>query len=118
MKIKLFEQFLNEGFGVQAIEKSLQSYAESKKLTFKKLDTIIKKGNYGSSTSFTSFQFGNKFVVVKYEKVAGAPRFNSVKVFITEAQGLDAKSMGAIEPYTEGDLTYFLINILLKREKQ
>jgi hypothetical protein len=106
--IKLFEQFLNEGYGVQAIDNSLKAYAESNDLIFKKVNAETKKGSYGSNTTFTVYQLGSKFIVVKNEKVAGAPRFNSVKVFITETSTLDGKALASSEPYDEYELKAFL----------
>ena len=106
--IKLFEQFVNEAYGVQAIDKSLKAYSEANSLIFKKVDAITKPGSYGSNTTFTIYQLGSKFIVVKYEKVAGAPRFNSVKVFITESSTLDGKAIASSEPYGESELNSFL----------
>ena len=105
---KLFEQYLNEAYGVQAIDKSLKTYADSNSLIFKKINSETKQGSYGSNTTFNIYQLGSKFIVTKYEKVAGAPRFNSVKVFITESSTLDGKAIAANEPYDESELKSFL----------
>ena len=55
-------------------------------LTFSKIKVESNKDAWGGGTTYTFYQMGDKVVIVRYNKVAGAPRMNSVAVFVVEEQ--------------------------------
>ena len=55
-----------------------------------------KPGPYGSSISNTFYQVGDKFAIVRYETVTGAPRLNQLKFAVLDKPNTSAKVLSAV----------------------
>ena len=88
------KDLLNEGYGVQKLAADLEAWAKKEGLNFKKLSSEKKPGSYGSTISNTFYQIGDKYCLVRYETVAGAPRLNQLIFHVTDKPDLTAKSLG------------------------
>jgi hypothetical protein len=84
-------------FGVQALGELLEGYAKEKGITFSKHDYMKQPGNYGGSTTYTFYQMGNKYGVVRYTTVPGAPRLNNLTFFVTEKPELTEKALAGVQ---------------------
>lgn len=87
---------IKEAYGSTKLSADIENWANSKGLNFKKLSSKKSPGNYGSSISNTFFQVGDKYVLVRYETVAGAPRMNQLRFFIVDKPDLSAKVLAGV----------------------
>ena len=105
------KDLLNEAYGSQKLTADLEGWAKKQGVNFKKLSTDKKPGNYGGSTSNTFYQIGDKFALVRYVTVGGAPRLNELSFFLIDKPDMTAKVFGSakfVEDFGE-------INSILKR---
>lgn len=96
MPIKL-KSLLKEAYGSIKLSTDIESWAKSNRLNFKKLSSKKSPGRYGGSISDTFFQIGDKYVLVRYEAVGGAPRFNQLRFFIIDKPDTSAKVLAKVD---------------------
>lgn len=95
------QKLLLEVYGSRQLGVDLQSWANQKQVNFKKLDSNKRAGSYGSTLSDTFYQIGDKFALVRYETVAGAPRMNQLMFFVLDAPNTSAKVLGGEKYVTD-----------------
>jgi hypothetical protein len=88
--IKL-KDLLNEAYGAMKVGADLESWAKRKGINFKKVSAKKNPGPYGASISDTFYQIGDKFALVRYETVTGAPRMNQLKFYLIDKPDTSAK---------------------------
>jgi hypothetical protein len=81
MKIRIKEA----KYGITALGQDLENWANTKGVNFKKLTSQKKPGSYGATISDIMYQIGNKYALIRYQTVAGAPRLNELKMWILDA---------------------------------
>lgn len=108
MKLK---DLLNEAYGSQKLTVDLQNWATAAGVNFKKLSMDKKPGNYGGSTTNTFYQIGDKFALVRYVTVGGAPRLNELSFFLIDKPDMSAKVLGSAKFVEE----FYDIESVLKR---
>jgi hypothetical protein len=96
LMIKL-TNLVNEAYGSTKLSADIENWANSKGLNFKKLSAKKSPGNYGASISNTFLQVGDKYVLVRYETVPGAPRLNQLRFFILDKPDLSAKVLASAD---------------------
>jgi hypothetical protein len=115
------KDLLNEGYGVQKLAADLEDWANKAGLNFKKLSSEKKPGSYGSTISNTFYQIGDKYCLVRYETVAGAPRLNQLMFHVTDKPDMSAKTLGGSNYVGDfGDVTSVLkkVNIVGGKEME
>ena len=105
------KDLLNEAYGSQKLSADLEGWAKKQGVNFKKLSTDKKPGNYGGSTSNTFYQIGDKFALVRYVTVGGAPRLNELSFFLIDKPDMTAKVLGSAKFVEE----FYDIESVLKR---
>lgn len=108
MKSIKLKSLLKEAYGVQKATKAIEDFAKNNSLTFKKLNQVKKPGNYGGGTTYTFYQIGDKYIVTIYKQVPGAPRLNSVGVYIVDKPAIDAKGSGMPDVGADYEITDYL----------
>ncbi|CAB4142253.1 hypothetical protein UFOVP449_10 [uncultured Caudovirales phage] len=93
--IKL-KHLLNEAYGGNKLVADLEAWAKKNGVNFKKLSAEKQSGAYGGTTTNTFYQIGDKFCLIRYETVGGAPRLNQLKFHIVDKPNMNAKSLGGI----------------------
>lgn len=87
--VKIFEEFVNEAMGFKQLKTMLDTIAAESRIPLRETKkTPIKTFGYDGGTMY-NYMLGNVEVVVKNIKSPGAPRFNSVEVFILTEPGAD-----------------------------
>jgi hypothetical protein len=87
---------LKEIYGMTKLSADLESWAVKNGLNFKKVSSEKKPGQYGSSISNNFYQIGDKFALIRYETVTGAPRLNQLRFFVLDAPNTQAKVLSGI----------------------
>ena len=90
--IKL-KELLNEAYGQMKLAADLEAWAKNAGVNFKKLSSKKKPADYGGSTSDTFYQIGDKYILVRYTTVPGAPRLNELKMWILDKPDTSAKNL-------------------------
>jgi len=90
------KDLLTEGYNMTKLGADLESWAKKTGLNFKKVSSEKKPGPYGSSISNTFYQVGDKFAIVRYETVTGAPRLNQLKFAVLDKPNTSAKVLSAV----------------------
>jgi hypothetical protein len=86
------KDLLTEGYNMTKLGADLESWAKKNGLNFKKVSSEKKPGPYGSSISNTFYQIGDKYALVRYETVTGAPRLNQLRFAIFDKPDLASKA--------------------------
>ena len=86
----LNETYYNPEWTLQKIQDWIETYAMNNKLNFKLVKKLDKSSAYGSKTTFYVYDIGNNYgIVIKDDKVAGAPRLSDIEVIIgTKGSGV------------------------------
>lgn len=93
-KTERVDDVLNEAYGVNKLAADLEAWAKKAGLNFKKVSAKKEPGAYGATVTNTFYQIGDKFCLVRYETVAGAPRLNQLKFHVVDRPDMSAKSLG------------------------
>lgn len=97
-----FDSFLNEGYynkewNITNILKWLNEYAKTNNLKFEKDGPPHKlKSPYGGGTTSTQYTLGDFRLFISDDKVAGAPRLNSITVSICDKVEEDFKGKNCL----------------------
>jgi|DEB19_MinimDraft_3_1074340.scaffolds.fasta_scaffold08485_2 hypothetical protein len=89
----LKETYYNPEWKLTSIQDWIETYAMNNRLNFKLLKKVDKKSGTGSKTTFYVYDIGDKHgIVIKDDKVAGAPRLSEIDVII----GLKGSALGSL----------------------
>lgn len=91
------KSLLKEAYGSTKLAADLESWAKKNGLNFKKVSVKKQPGPYGATISNTFYQVGDKFALIRYETVAGAPRLNQLRFFITDTPDLSGKAFAKVD---------------------
>ena len=108
MKIRIIKE---AKYGVIALGQDLEAFANKNSLNFKKLSSEKKPAGYGGSSSNIFYQIGDKFALVRYITVPGAPRLNELSFFLIDKPDMSAKVLGSSQ-FVED---FYEIESVLKR---
>lgn len=106
------KDLLNEAYGQMKLAADLEAWAKKAGVNFKKLNSQKKPAQYGGSISDTFYQIGDKFILIRYTTVPGAPRLNELKMWILDKPDTSAKVLAGFS-YIED----FSNNITLNLQK-
>lgn len=89
----LKETYYNPEWKLTSIQDWIETYAMNNRLNFKLLKKVDKKSGTGSKTTFYVYDIGDKHgIVIKDDKVAGAPRLSEIDVIV----GLKGSALGSL----------------------
>lgn len=89
----LKETYYNPEWKLTSIQDWIETYAMNNRLNFKLLKKVDKKSDTGSKTTFYVYDIGDKHgIIIKDDKVAGAPRLSEIVVII----GLKGSALGSL----------------------
>lgn len=108
MKSIKLKSLLSEAYGVQKATKAIEDFAKKNSLVFKKVNQVKRPGAYGGGTVYTFYQLGDKYIVTIYKQVPGAPRLNSVGVYIVDHPAIDSKGSGMPDVGADYEVEDFL----------
>ncbi len=97
MKIRIIKE---AKYGITSLASDLESWANRNMISIKKISSEKKPGPYGASISNTFYQVGDKFALLRYETVTGAPRLNQLRFAIFDKPDLSTKPI-SVENYVE-----------------
>ncbi len=102
------ETYYNPEWKLTAIQDWIETYAMNNKLNFKLVKKVDKQSPGGSKTTFYVYDVGNNYgIIIKDDKVAGAPRLSDIDVIIgTKGSEVGKLSNAVIMNGSDGNEEY------------
>ena len=102
------ETYYNPEWKLTAIQDWIETYAMNNKLNFKLVKKVDKQSPGGSKTTFYVYDIGSNYgIVVKDDRVAGAPRLSDIHVIIgTKGSGLGSLTNATSITSSDGNEEY------------